>query len=118
MQLPELVLVGDQSVGKSSLMGALAEIHLPRSTGCCTRCPAHIKTAPAETWSCVVSLEHSYSYEPVNDRPLESRDVTRNRPFPPWKDRELIIKPFKTIRDERELEDVLKWAQIATLNPN
>lgn len=40
-KLPELVLVGDQSAGKSSLMSALAGLSLPRDSGTCTRlvCP-------------------------------------------------------------------------------
>lgn len=40
--LPELVLVGDQSSGKSSLMSAISQIILPRSDGVCTRCPIHM----------------------------------------------------------------------------
>lgn len=116
--LPNLVLVGDQSAGKSSLMGALAEIHLPRSAGCCTRCPAHIKTNPAETWSCKVSLEIGHTYKPRTSRPLDPRDVTKNDPFPPWVHQdELVIKPFKTITRKIELEEVLRWAQVAILNP-
>lgn len=118
VQLPELVLVGDQSAGKSSLMSALAEIHLPQSAGCCTRCPAHIKTTPAETWTCKISLEREYSYEPLSGRPIESKNVTRNNPFPPWKQQDLEVKPFITIRDRSQLEEALKWAQIATLNHN
>lgn len=118
VQLPELVLVGDQSAGKSSLMGALAEIHLPQSAGCCTRCPAHIKTTPAEVWTCKISLEQEYSYEPVNGRPIESKDVTKNRRFPPWKQQDLEVKPFITIRNKSQLEEALRWAQIATLNHN
>lgn len=39
--LPELVLVGDQSAGKSSLMGAIAEINLPRATGTYTLFLSH-----------------------------------------------------------------------------
>jgi GTP-binding protein EngB required for normal cell division len=118
VQLPELVLVGDQSAGKSSLMGALAEIHLPQSAGCCTRCPAHIKTTPAETWTCKISLEREYSYEPLSGRPIESKHVTKNNPFPPWNLQELEVKPFVTIREKSQLEEALKWAQIATLNHN
>jgi GTP1/Obg family GTP-binding protein len=34
-ELPELVLVGDQTAGKSSLMGAIAEINLPKDDGMC-----------------------------------------------------------------------------------
>jgi len=99
-------------------MSALAEIHLPQSAGCCTRCPAHIKTTTAETWTCKISLEREYSYEPLSGRPIESRDVTRNRPFPPWNQQDLEVKPFITIREKSDLEEALKWAQIATLNHN
>lgn len=35
--LPEIVVVGDQSAGKSSLIGAIAGIQLPRNVGTCTR---------------------------------------------------------------------------------
>jgi GTPase SAR1 family protein len=117
--LPELVLIGDQSAGKSSLMGALAEIHLPRSSGCCTRCPAHIKTSPALQWNCKISLQKQYSYEPKAGKLLDPKDVTRSHPFPPWVElASSEIKQFKTIYHKNDLEEVLKWAQIATLNPD
>ncbi len=35
--LPQLVVVGDQSSGKSSVLEAIMEIPLPRSSGLCTR---------------------------------------------------------------------------------
>lgn len=115
-ELPELVLVGDQSAGKSSLMGAIAEINLPKNSGMCTRCPANIKTAPADTWTCTVSLHEYYKY--TNDT---RRTPTKAQPFPPWmEDQEqgLTIRPFKTVSDKSELEEVLRWAQIALLNPS
>jgi GTPase SAR1 family protein len=119
VQLPELVLVGDQSAGKSSLMGALAEIHLPRSAGCCTRCPAYIKTAAADVWSCKITLQQEYTYSPVRvGKPLTSKDVTANNPFPPWREQPLVLRHFRTVYDKRELEETLKWAQIAILNHN
>src|SRR4051794_40864321 len=105
-ELPELVLVGDQSAGKSTLMGAIAEINLPKNKGMCTRCPANIKTSPAESWSCTVSL-HEYYYH----CPEHRRAPTKNQPFPPWKefdDQGITIRPFKTIVNKAELEDVLK----------
>jgi GTPase SAR1 family protein len=116
VQLPELVLVGDQSAGKSSLMGALTEIQLPRSTGICTRCPAHIKTTDSDEWICKISLHQTYKYAPQNGQKLMERDVTKKRPFPPWEEQPLEITPFKTIGDKRELEEVLRWAQVAILN--
>jgi hypothetical protein len=36
-QLPKFVVVGDQSAGKSSIVEALCDISLPRSSGTCTR---------------------------------------------------------------------------------
>lgn len=42
LPLPKIVVVGDQSVGKSSLIEGMSEIKVPRSGGCCTRCPLEI----------------------------------------------------------------------------
>ncbi|MED6110614.1 putative dynamin- protein 4A [Stylosanthes scabra] len=39
IQLPTIVVVGDQSSGKSSVLESLAEITLPRGQGICTRVP-------------------------------------------------------------------------------
>ncbi|XP_011010064.1 PREDICTED: putative dynamin-related protein 4A isoform X2 [Populus euphratica] len=39
IQLPTIVVVGDQSSGKSSVLESLACIHLPRGDGICTRVP-------------------------------------------------------------------------------
>lgn len=115
-ELPELVLVGDQSAGKSSLMGAIAEINLPKDMGMCSRCPANIKTSPGETWACTVSLHEYYQYTNGS-----SRAPTKLQAFPPWRENEdhgLSKRPFKTVSDKSELEEVLRWAQIALLNPN
>ena len=35
--LPKIVVVGDQSTGKSSLIEAISEIKVPRDAGTCTR---------------------------------------------------------------------------------
>ncbi|RDL37144.1 uncharacterized protein BP5553_04577 [Venustampulla echinocandica] len=109
--LPELVLVGDQSAGKSSLMSAIAEINLPKGDSMCTRCPTNIKTSDAATWSCEVSLHESYNYDPVK-RPRAK--------FPHWAEREegMLVRSFKAIQEKSELEEVLRWAQIALRNPN
>lgn len=39
IQLPTIVVVGDQSSGKSSVLESLAGISLPRGDGICTRVP-------------------------------------------------------------------------------
>jgi GTPase SAR1 family protein len=116
VQLPELVLVGDQSAGKSSLMSALTEVSLPRDQGICTKCPANITTSPADLWSCKVSLQQYYRYVHPGPRGVDSKSVNKKNPFPPWVEQDLEVKEFKTIYDKSELEEVIKWAQIALLN--
>jgi hypothetical protein len=116
--LPELVLVGDQSAGKSSLMSGLARVNLPRSAGVGTRCPLHIRLIGSTNahWSCTVALQLDYDFEPKGK--IKKSDVTASNPFPPWvKKTHRDIKIFKTIFDPEEIEEVLRWAQVAILNP-
>ncbi|RYP33962.1 hypothetical protein DL766_003234 [Monosporascus sp. MC13-8B] len=120
VELPELVLVGDQSAGKSSLMSGIAEISLPASGGVCTRCPIHIRLSRSSEprWSCTVWLQQDYEYSlPSSDRIITKQDVTTQNPFPPWARQQRVVTPFKTIYEKSEIEDVLRWAQIAALNP-
>ncbi|KAK5658095.1 hypothetical protein OQA88_2651 [Cercophora sp. LCS_1] len=121
--LPELVLVGDQSSGKSSLMSAIAGLALPRSSGTCTRCPIHIRVSRAEEWSCRVYLKMDYRYVP-RDHPITRDDVTTSDPFPPWRKLESGFMErfeFKTVRDRfdsEEIENVIRCAQVAILHPS
>lgn len=119
-QLPELVMVGDQSAGKSSLMSGLAELDLPRSGGVCTRCPIHIRLSRDNRWSCTVSLQLDYDFH-SGSRNIRKSDVTRANPFPPWVPKpHRVVKTFKSIdfEERSQTEDVLRWAQVAILNPN
>ncbi|KOS22192.1 Interferon-induced GTP-binding protein Mx2 [Escovopsis weberi] len=116
VQLPELVLVGDQSAGKSSLMSGLANLELPRSEGTCTRCPLHIRVSRNSDWSCRVWLRKEYTYRPPN-RPISEKDVTEQDPFFPWRKMgSTKVHEFKTMQEKSEIEEVLRWAQIAILN--
>ncbi|TQV94100.1 Dynamin family protein [Cordyceps javanica] len=119
VQLPELVLVGDQSAGKSSLMSGLAQLDLPRSEGTCTRCPLHIRVSMNPEWSCRVWLRKQYTYAPPPDNNIVESDVTDADPFFPWKKRPATdVVEFKSMHDNTEIEEVLRWAQIAILNDN
>lgn len=90
-------------------MGAIAEISLPKGQSMCTKCPTNIKTNYAEEWSCTVSLQLEYTFDPLR----------RQGPFPNWVENQIpSSRPFKTIDDKSELEEVLEWAQIALLNPS
>jgi hypothetical protein len=119
-ELPELVLVGDQSAGKSSIMSAIAGINLPRHTGVCTRCPIHIRSSRSvgSEWSCRITLQQDYAFVP-STTPITARDVTPENPFPPWVKQARVVKEFVTIRERMDsLESVLRWAQVAILNHN
>ncbi len=43
LQLPTLVLAGNQSSGKSSVIEAIASVPLPRKADTCTRCPMEVR---------------------------------------------------------------------------
>ena len=63
--------------------------------------------------SCTVSLQESYRYSATTRR-IPNKKI----PFPPWVDNDgFTVKHFKTISQKSELENVLRWAQIALLNP-
>ncbi|TGJ81621.1 hypothetical protein E0Z10_g7157 [Xylaria hypoxylon] len=52
VEIPQLVIVGGQSTGKSSLLQSLTDIPFPVGTGCCTRFATRIvskRTAPGTT---------------------------------------------------------------------
>ncbi|KAF7341477.1 hypothetical protein MVEN_01885000 [Mycena venus] len=57
IDLPQIVAIGSQSAGKSSLIEAISGITLPRAARTCTRCPIECRlshsTAP---WKCIVEL--------------------------------------------------------------
>lgn len=117
--LPELILVGDQSSGKSSLMSAISKIILPRSDGVCTRCPIHIRLSSDTAWRCRVSLQQDYAYRPPNNEPITEADVTDQNPFPPWVKQQREVKEFKMIYNKTDpIDEIVRWAQIAILNHN
>ncbi|EON97208.1 putative dynamin family protein [Phaeoacremonium minimum UCRPA7] len=126
ISLPELVLVGDQSAGKSSLMSAIAGLRLPRGKGTCTRCPIHIRMSHKETWTCSITLQLDYDYQPaeghVSDGDDDGAPAGANNRKEKWLKRQnRVVKEFKTIQDKCDtpmIEHVLRWAQIAVLNPS
>eukprot|EP00468_Gymnochlora_sp_CCMP2014_P004060 CAMPEP_0167765702 /NCGR_PEP_ID=MMETSP0110_2-20121227/14865_1 /TAXON_ID=629695 /ORGANISM="Gymnochlora sp., Strain CCMP2014" /LENGTH=749 /DNA_ID=CAMNT_0007653507 /DNA_START=188 /DNA_END=2437 /DNA_ORIENTATION=- len=60
ISLPQVVVVGDQSSGKSSLLESITEIPLPKGTGTVTRCPTVVTittaTKPDEKLSISVAV--------------------------------------------------------------
>ncbi|QRV85229.1 myxovirus resistance protein [Ceratobasidium sp. AG-Ba] len=100
LQLPQLVVIGSQSAGKSSLIESLCKITLPRSSGTCTRCPVECRSKYVdEPWLGRVFLRFDAG-------PGEgSADL-----------QEITFGPDMT--DPAELETRIAQAQLAVLCPN
>ncbi|KAK7043329.1 P-loop containing nucleoside triphosphate hydrolase protein [Favolaschia claudopus] len=101
IDLPQIAVIGSQSAGKSSLIESISGITLPRATGTCTRCPTECRLARSDNpWSCVVEL-HS-----ITDKNGEALGQSRNEAF------------GDPIFDKSEVEDRIRRAQRAILNPS
>ncbi|WEW58235.1 hypothetical protein PRK78_003703 [Emydomyces testavorans] len=112
LPLPKIVVVGDQSTGKSSLIEGISEIKVPRSAGCCTRCPLEINLSESDApWTCRVLLMKRYMYVPTGRMP------TSKNPLGPWMEQDPEEFLFDTLTEKSMLQEVLRWAQLATLNP-
>ncbi|KAJ8646715.1 hypothetical protein MRB53_008463 [Persea americana] len=69
IQLPTIVVVGDQSSGKSSVLESLAGISLPRSQGICTRVPLVMRLQDHSSDEQELQLEyHSKTIEITEDQ--------------------------------------------------
>ncbi|TPX71072.1 hypothetical protein SpCBS45565_g01349 [Spizellomyces sp. 'palustris'] len=71
LDLPTIVVCGNQSVGKSSVIEALCGLVLPRNEGTCTRCVTEVRLSEldrdgssagltAAPWSCNVKLRYEF----------------------------------------------------------
>ncbi|XVF30523.1 hypothetical protein REPUB_Repub16aG0065300 [Reevesia pubescens] len=67
IQLPTIVVVGDQSSGKSSVLESLAGISLPRSQGICTRVPLITRLQSHHSPTPELHLEYSGLTVPVEE---------------------------------------------------
>ncbi|TCD67244.1 hypothetical protein EIP91_000373 [Steccherinum ochraceum] len=92
--LPRIAVIGNQSAGKSSLVEAISGISLPRATDTCTRCPieCRLEHHADATWQCQVSLRKESEQHKEHTFGL-------------------------LITEKDELEDMIRRAQLAILNP-
>ena len=116
LPLPKIVVVGDQSTGKSSLIEGISGIKVPRHAGTCTRCPLEINLVEdldlQSQWTCKITLVTRYHH----DSELVER-ATKNRPLGPWVSLDRADKfHFATLTSKAQVEDALYRAQLATLN--
>ncbi|KIL62477.1 hypothetical protein M378DRAFT_12811 [Amanita muscaria Koide BX008] len=101
VDLPQIAVIGSQSAGKSSLIESISGITLPRAAGTCTRCPTECRLSYSKKpWQCIVSLRFTTD---AKGQPLGQ---AHNESF------------GSTIFDKREVEQRIRRAQRAILNPS
>ena len=127
LPLPKIVVVGDQSTGKSSLIEGMSEIKVPRSTGTCTRCPMEINLTQdsSHKWRCKVTIHKKFMYmgqlgtsRAGGKNMARIEGATKSRPLGPWTPQESDDYEFATITSASEVPNVLYLAQLAVLNPS
>ncbi|KAF8589012.1 hypothetical protein K439DRAFT_1333756 [Ramaria rubella] len=100
IDLPQIVVIGSQSVGKSSLIESMSGVTLPRDPGTCTRCPLECRLEySTDAWSCRIFLRFERD---VFGNPLEN---VVEHDFGPL------------LTDKNAVEAVLRRAQRAILRP-
>ncbi|XP_058622265.1 uncharacterized protein LOC131533856 [Onychostoma macrolepis] len=75
LALPTIIVIGDQSSGKSSVLEALSGVPLPRGSGIVTRCPLELRLKKVEggvSWKAVLSYNDKKN-EFVDSSSLETR---------------------------------------------
>lgn len=90
--LPQLVVVGDQSSGKSSVLEGLTNLPFPRDSGLCTRFATQITFLRAAETSISVSILPAQNASPEHRLKLQSWSKTGLK--------ELDPKSFKNIMIE------------------
>ncbi|KAI0041019.1 P-loop containing nucleoside triphosphate hydrolase protein [Auriscalpium vulgare] len=101
LDVPRVVVIGNQSAGKSSVVEAISGITVPRDSGTCTRCPMECRMAYRKgTWSCQVSIRWEFD---GTDRPLE--EISE-------------VQFGNEIHDKNLVELALRRAQFAVLHPD
>jgi GTPase SAR1 family protein len=80
IRLPEIIVVGDQSVGKSSVLEAISGIQLPRAQNICTRCPLELrmKSTTGDEYAIIYSSKSSEdNAKTINDMEQIAAEVVR-----------------------------------------
>ncbi|KAL6751622.1 P-loop containing nucleoside triphosphate hydrolase protein [Haematococcus lacustris] len=78
---PTIVVCGDQSAGKSSIIQRISGIDLPRSSGTCTRCPMEVRMTLSDgdaPWSCKIKISWTADFgAPLLDKEAVGPAVSR-----------------------------------------
>ncbi|KDQ60443.1 hypothetical protein JAAARDRAFT_125646, partial [Jaapia argillacea MUCL 33604] len=103
LDLPSIVVAGNQSAGKSSLIEAISGVATPRDAGTCTRCPMECRmSSSTQPWSCKIYIRWEFGTD--GKRRDEARELEG-----------LFCGP---ITDKSQVEIALRRAQAAVLHPD
>lgn len=116
IKLPRIVVVGDQSTGKSSLIESISTIEVPKASGLCTKCPIAINLSnsqdPKVPWKCTVYVEEKFSYN------ARQRKINSVHPLGPWTAREeMRLTYVANTQSQVELIKLIDAAQRLVLDP-
>lgn len=102
VDLPKIAVIGNQSSGKSSLIEAISKVKVPRSNNTCTRCPMEVilrrGSGKKGDWNCRISLR--MDHDDLGQKVGSSTPIF-----------------FAETKDNKEVTDLLRGAQLAILNP-
>jgi Dynamin family len=104
---PNIVMIGDQSSGKSSLVEAISQIKVPRDTGTCTRVPLEINLTKASgPWTASVSVVQKWKH-------CEDKKKRAGAPLYPWVEQESpVLQPFLEVNDPERLPLIIRWVSL------
>ncbi|XP_016135219.1 interferon-induced GTP-binding protein Mx-like [Sinocyclocheilus grahami] len=99
LALPTIVVIGDQSSGKSSVLEALSGVAFPRGSGIVTRCPLELrlKTVTGVNWKAVLT------YRPVKASKQargQATPLTHNEKKFEFEDPSLVERHVAAAQDE------------------
>ncbi|KAF1981574.1 P-loop containing nucleoside triphosphate hydrolase protein [Aulographum hederae CBS 113979] len=115
LELPSVVIIGDQSAGKSSLTEALSGFKVPRDSGTCTRCVLRITTKEAETVKIQIHYQKKYNYFGPFDPNHDSTDDSECYPW--FKNAQDEVHDLGVFFDIDQMEHVVRAAQVLALTP-
>ncbi|KAH9843658.1 P-loop containing nucleoside triphosphate hydrolase protein [Rhodofomes roseus] len=92
LDLPRIVVIGNQSAGKSSVIEAISEIKVPRDVGTCTRCPMECRVLESASgkWSCQIKIR--WEYDPAGRRKHDVEEILFGGLLTDKADVELMLK--------------------------
>ncbi|KIK58161.1 hypothetical protein GYMLUDRAFT_74954 [Collybiopsis luxurians FD-317 M1] len=101
IDLPQIVVIGNQSAGKSSLVEAISGITVPRDPQTCTQCPFECRLSSSHnSWSCRISIRTEFNSTGKRLAAVSERRFG------------------ECITDKSQVKLFLRRAQFAVLNPD